>query len=186
MHWGKVTEPDLESETGIRKVRLINDFVANGYGMIKLKEQDIYQIFSPDEGVLEDKVRLVIGIGTGLGACTLVRPDEEHNFYVYSSEPGVVNLQLYDERDHQFETFLKKSGLDGGRDDVENFLSGRGLTLVFEFLASNWLGELSLLLKSKGEEGVKGEDITSFAEKENDPLCLATLNYFIEYLAKFL
>jgi len=81
---------------------------------------------------------------------------------------------------------LKKSGLDGGRDDVENFLSGRGLTLVFEFLASNWLGELSLLLKSKGEEGVKGEDITSFAEKENDPLCLATLNYFIEYLAKFL
>jgi glucokinase len=85
---------------------------------------------------LEDKVRLVIGIGTGLGACTLVRPDHDSNFYVYSSEPGCVKIQLYEALDRQFEQFLSTQK-KVGRDDIEMFLSGRGLSQVFEFLAIN-------------------------------------------------
>lgn len=52
---------------------------------------------------MEDKVRLVIGIGTGLGACTLIRPDHSSDFFVYSSEPGCVKIQLYEDKDRQFD-----------------------------------------------------------------------------------
>jgi len=46
----------------------------------------------------------------------------------------------------------------------------------------------SKLLEDKESvfDNIKPEDITSYAEKENDELCLDTINYFIDYLTKFL
>jgi glucokinase len=50
---------------------LLNDFVSNGYGIIDLKPEEVLQIYEPDTeaGWFDDNVKLVLGIGTGLGAC---------------------------------------------------------------------------------------------------------------------
>ncbi len=37
-HWGTISERDLESVTGLRKVILLNDFVVNGYGILVCSE----------------------------------------------------------------------------------------------------------------------------------------------------
>ena len=37
-HWGTISERDLETETGLRKVILLNDFVVNGYGILVCSE----------------------------------------------------------------------------------------------------------------------------------------------------
>jgi len=37
--------------------------------MVDLKESELYHLYNPDEELLEDTIRLVVGLGTGLGAC---------------------------------------------------------------------------------------------------------------------
>lgn len=50
---------------------LLNDFVANGYGVIDLDpKSELKAIYEPEVGPWQDDtVCLVMGIGTGLGAC---------------------------------------------------------------------------------------------------------------------
>jgi glucokinase len=45
--WGKITEEEITKSTGIVKVKLMNDFVANAYGITGLHEKpdDILKIF---------------------------------------------------------------------------------------------------------------------------------------------
>ena len=61
-------------ETGLEKVALLNDFVANGYGASNLKEEEILEVYKrePTEW-FDDNVKLVQGIGTGYGGCQLAR-----------------------------------------------------------------------------------------------------------------
>ena len=51
----------------------MNDFVANAYGVAALQdEKDTFTIYEPPETErTEDKVRLVFGVGTGLGVSIL-------------------------------------------------------------------------------------------------------------------
>jgi len=56
-------------ETGIRNVKIINDLNAVGYGMISLQDSEVIHLYDPKEELLEDTIRLVVGLGTGLGAC---------------------------------------------------------------------------------------------------------------------
>ncbi len=49
---------------------MLNDFVANGYGVIGLNESEIVPIYKPDNlEWFDDSVKLVFGVGTGLGGC---------------------------------------------------------------------------------------------------------------------
>ena len=124
-HWCPLREKDIEKIVGIPRLVLLNDFVANGYGMINLKEEEVFKIYEPEEGVLVDKVRLVFGIGTGCGVCALIRPEETTNFAVFPSEGGFIKMMTYNEQDRQFEDFImneKKSE----RIDIQMFLSGLG------------------------------------------------------------
>lgn len=117
-HWCPIKESDISEATGIENVKLMNDFVANGYGIIGLREEEQFKVYEPVDGVLEDNVRLVFGIGTGLGICKLARPDSKKPFDVYPSEGGVVRMKHYDERDRQFERYYNEE-LKLDRHDVE-------------------------------------------------------------------
>ena len=67
-------ESDLADKTGLKRVVFLNDFVANGYGVIGLKESEIVPIYKPENlEWFDDSVKLVLGVGTGLGGCQLTR-----------------------------------------------------------------------------------------------------------------
>jgi glucokinase len=58
----------------LKRVVILNDFVANGYGVIGLKESEVVSIFKPiNLEWFDDSVKLVLGVGTGLGGCQLTR-----------------------------------------------------------------------------------------------------------------
>jgi glucokinase len=38
--WGKISEQDISQTTGIPKVKLMNDFVANAYGVAAIQKED--------------------------------------------------------------------------------------------------------------------------------------------------
>lgn len=46
-HWGRLSEEKIQQETGIKKVKLMNDFVANGYGIVNFKHMDLDKVFEP-------------------------------------------------------------------------------------------------------------------------------------------
>lgn len=136
-HWCPIRETDLAKETGIKNFKLINDFIANGWGIMSVKDSETYKIFEPEEGILEDTQRLVFGVGTGLGVCQLMRPDEQSTFHCYPSEGGIIKMQLYNDMDREFEDFAfheKKYESD----NIQMFLSGRGIRYIFEFLATKY------------------------------------------------
>lgn len=77
MHWGRLEEKNIEKETGISKIKLINDFVANGYGIEGVLKQDLLCIYQPNSAsIVENKMKLLIGIGTSLGVCFIARETE--------------------------------------------------------------------------------------------------------------
>ncbi|KAG2804511.1 hypothetical protein PC112_g18694, partial [Phytophthora cactorum] len=65
----KIDGPCLEKELGIKKVRLINDFAAMGYGLLTLRPHE-YMVLN-DAPKDETAPMATIGAGTGLGECFL-------------------------------------------------------------------------------------------------------------------
>ena len=139
-HWGVVSERDLEKETGIPKIILLNDFVANGYGIVNLEEEDMLKIYEPEETGEKrgDKVRVVFGVGTGLGVAYMARPSEKMPFYVYPSEGGIVKMPLYNKQDREYWKFLKDIKKIE-REDVSMLLAGQALPWIAEFLSKEWI-----------------------------------------------
>lgn len=122
---------------------MLNDFVANGYGILDLDvEKEIQTVYEPNEKLFnDDEVKVVMGIGTGLGSCLLSRApstekDSPGNYHVNSMEAGMVILPTYDEVDRQFQDFLTKDLGITDRDDAQLLLSGSGFMHLFNFHAS--------------------------------------------------
>lgn len=141
--WGSVSEKEISERTGIKQVRLMNDFVANAYGVAALQdEKETFTIYEPPETErTADKVRLVFGVGTGLGVSILARPNETVPFQAYPSEGGVVRMPHYNKADREYLEFLKEKKYNetpatGLRDDVSMVLAGEAISWVTEFLAT--------------------------------------------------
>lgn len=77
-HWGSISEAQFSQSTGLLKVKFLNDFVANGYGILNVDEKLIQCLYKPSDCKEDhEKVKGVIGIGTGLGSCFLARESKE-------------------------------------------------------------------------------------------------------------
>ena len=102
-HWCPLREVDIVQNTPLKRVALLNDFVANGYGAIELKPDELAPIFVPkseDSKWNDDSVKIVQGIGTGYGGCQLTRepsrtPGVPGKYHVNSAEVGMTRLTLY-------------------------------------------------------------------------------------------
>lgn len=90
-HWCPIREKDLEEQTGLKKIVLLNDFVSNGYGVLDLDQQkEISTVYQPEgQSWADDNNKLVLGIGTGLGSCQLTKAPQSQNYHVNSLEAGM-------------------------------------------------------------------------------------------------
>ncbi len=111
-HWCPLREPEIAQKTGLKRVVMLNDFVANGYGVIGLQESELIPVFKPENlEWFDDSVKLVLGVGTGLGGCQLTRQPskvagELGNYHVNSSEPGMTRFTHYEDIHREYEKFL--------------------------------------------------------------------------------
>ncbi|POM67330.1 Glucokinase [Phytophthora palmivora] len=79
----KIDGPGLEKELGIKKVRLINDFAAMGYGLLTLRPHEY--IVLNDAPKDETAPMATIGAGTGLGECFLT-PGTDGQYSCFACE----------------------------------------------------------------------------------------------------
>lgn len=121
--------PRLIQELNIPLIRLINDFVAVGYGVLGLSESDLctLQAGQPKFG---DPIA-VIGAGTGLGQGYLIH--HAGGYQVYSSEGGHVDFAPRSELEFRLLHYLLDK-YDINRISVERVVSGQGIVAIYQFL----------------------------------------------------
>ena len=119
----------LRERFGFSRVRLINDFAAQAYGLACLDEEGIVVLHpgQADEG----GVRALIGPGTGLGMAVLSGALDHP--LVFPSQGGWADFAPRDARELALcEALLAEHGRVG----IEMLLSGRGIERLYRFVAN--------------------------------------------------
>lgn len=116
----------ISAETGIPKVRLVNDFAAVGHGLgvLEVGGRATLQAGEP----IPHAPRLALGAGTGLGVVQTAW--FEGRYRAMASEGGHISFAPADALQMRLLTFLQ--GIYG-RVSVERILSGPGLVHLYRF-----------------------------------------------------
>lgn len=121
----------------IPRVRLINDFVAIGYGIETLGADDLVTLQAGQRRA--GAPRAVLGAGTGLGLALLNWQGDHYE--VQPSEGGHVDFAPVDEEQIGLLRFLMTRH---GHVSCERILSGAGLVALYEYLAGTAGGNAPL------------------------------------------
>lgn len=126
----------LEDELGIGRVVLINDFEAQGYGLLTIdpkKDCDVIQDAEPLKGA----PCALVGAGTGLGEAFLTT-SENGDYDVWPSEGGHAEFAPRQDGSSnlQFEMlqYLQIKYSARSRVSIERIVSGKGIANIYEFL----------------------------------------------------
>mmetsp|Transcript_1432 Transcript_1432/g.5745 ORF Transcript_1432/g.5745 Transcript_1432/m.5745 type:complete len:436 (+) Transcript_1432:90-1397(+) len=132
-----ISARQMEVDIGIEKIELINDFAAQGYGIISLDpktECDTLQNVKVREG----SPIAIIGAGTGLGEA-FATLGANGDYEVWPSEGGHTEFAPRAHGSSQLEyemiQYLQVKYSARARISVERVVSGQGLSNIYEFLA---------------------------------------------------
>jgi len=150
--WAIITEDDLSQLINGKKVILLNDLEAMGYGVSQLADKDLVEL---NYGIPQEGNRAVIAAGTGLGQVMLHWDGKDH--YPSPSEGGHANwASPYDKDNLYIDLLSHLHNKFQGNVGVERVLSGEGLVNIYEFL------------KERGKDGNEPADWKEHLSK-NDP-----------------
>ena len=170
----RIDKRRIIKKTGIKNIRLVNDFEALGYAINILSKKDIKII---KKGAAAKKAPVVvIGAGTGLGKSTVIY-DRNLGFYrPLPSEAGHMDFAAESRDELELADFVKT----GGNAYYEQLLSGNGLVNIYLFLKD----------KNKGtkytkeiEKSLKPELISKYRKK--DKTCRLAFDTFKRIYARF-
>lgn len=161
---------EIERVCGISQVRLINDFVAVGYGIETLGAADVATL-QAGQGKAHAP-RVVLGAGTGLGEALLTWHVDHYE--VVASEGGHVDFAPSDEEQIGLLRFLMARH---GHVSYERVLSGSGLVAIVEFLAQSL--PVSPALAAAMAAGDAAAAISAAALQESDALAMRALDLFL-------
>mgnify|MGYP001309303675 CR=1 FL=1 len=170
-----ISEETLKESMGVEKVKLLNDLESTAYGVLHLKEDDLYTLNDerPRSGT-----KAVIAPGTGLGEAVIFF--REGHYHVLPSEGGHTDFGP----NNLFEIELLRYLLGKfGHVSYERICSGRGIPHIYEYLKVNHYADE---LPEVAEALRKARDPTPvIVEKAMEGVCelsIATLNAFVSIL----
>jgi len=182
LNWALDTQR-LELELDIPQISLINDFAANSFGILGLKDFDVHTL-QPGEA-RDDAPIAVIGAGTGLGEAFLIPQGKKYQ--IFASEGGHADFAPRNELEIALLKYLR-TRLGVEHISVERVVSGQGIASIYQFLRdSKYAPESSEIgdrIRTWEQETKKTIDpaaiIAQAAFKQNDVLCEKTMEIFIE------
>lgn len=124
-----VDSHDLAKQTGLERIRLVNDYAAMARSIPELGD-DSFRLLHEGRGPGERSPILVAGPGTGLGMATLL-PEGERGWRVITGEGGHAAFAPRSEREWDLSKRLKAKQ---GYVSKELVLSGSGLNAVHQAL----------------------------------------------------
>ena len=172
----------LEATFGIGKVRLVNDFVANGYGLLTLDESKECVTLQKAPKVVGAPIACV-GAGTGLGECFSTATDVGAPYETYASEGGHGDWAPRSALEVELHEFMKAKFEGKHRVSVERVISGPGLATMYEFFSTKFadqvVPEVHAAIEAAGE--MKGKVIATHSQLGNGlfcELCKLTMDTF--------
>lgn len=156
-----VDAKDVARVVHTKKIFLINDLAAMGYGISALKREELFVL---QEGKpVKNGVRALIAAGTGLGVAGLVWTGA-HYAHI-ASEGGHADFAGRNEEELKLWSYLNKKF---GRVSYERVLSGEGLTQLYHYLLESrkekepeWLKKAKEPARAICEMAIKKKDHTS-------------------------
>ena len=117
--------------------RIINDFVAQGYGCLTLNQSEVRHLHGPKVDVesLTTGPKVCVGAGTGLGECYLTQETESSKYACFPSEGGHVEYAPRNDLEINLWKYLSNKFASKTRISIERVVSGIGLANVYGFLA---------------------------------------------------
>ena len=172
----------LEQELNIRKVRLINDFAANSYGVLGLKDSELETL---QVGEINHNAPIaVIGAGTGLGQGFLIPQGD--SYQVFATEGGHTDFASRNDLEFDLLKYLRTK-LNISHVSVERVVSGQGIISIYQFLRdSNFaaesasIGDQIRLWEQETEKTIDPAAIISQGATNGDDLCTKAMTMFIE------
>ncbi len=137
---------------GVRNYVLVNDFLAQAYAL-RTRAVEGAEVVQAGEAVEQDDeaMKAVIGAGTGLGMAMLM-PLPSGGAVAIPSEYGHTALSFNVGRESELQRFLMGK-ITHPYVQVEHILSGRGLSLLHEFLSGQVLAPWEVAERFSGDAG---------------------------------
>lgn len=131
--------------------RIVNDFVAQGYGCLTLTQDEVVYLSGPYTKLkdLPEGPKVCVGAGTGLGECYLT--PSSAGYVCFPSEGGHVEYAPRSELQQKLWSFLCKK-FQITRVSVERVVSGTGLVNVYEFLTSTFYDQIDMAVHKEFEK----------------------------------
>jgi glucokinase len=167
-----ISEQLLSRHLGLRRIRLVNDFVAAALGLsyVPIRKLAVLARGRPEPG---GPIGL-IGAGTGLGQAVLLSINGRYE--PFPSEGGHADFGPRTPREDGLVRFVRARH---GRVDRDHLLSGEGLRLIYDFLKEDGVApESSAVLRSFQAED-RSAVISRFALAGRDRLCVEALELFV-------
>jgi glucokinase len=166
-------EEQLSAELGIPRVRLINDLEASAHGIPSLAAED-QLVLHPGDPESRGNLAL-IAAGTGLGEAGLFWDGEEHQ--PFATEGGHASFSPRNEREWRL---LAQLLTEFDTVSWERVVSGPGLFHIYRFLRDEAGGAEPEWLEKELREGEAPATIVRAALSAASPLCVETLDLFVE------
>lgn len=122
--------------------KIINDFVAQGYGCLTLQASEVKELTPGSLSMIDPTgPKACVGAGTGLGECFLTPGNDSAGsgsgvYSCFPSEGGHVEWAPRTDLEVKVWKFLKNKFSDKHRISVERVVSGTGLANCYEAMAS--------------------------------------------------
>jgi glucokinase len=166
-----LTTDRLEKELQIPQVKLINDFVAVGYGVLGMSPGDLHTLQAGEPQTAAPIA--VIGAGTGLGQGFLIRHLDE--YFVYPSEGGHADFAPRTPIEFELlQDLRQREKID--RVSVERVVSGMGIESIYQFLRDRAIASGKEISPADKDPA----DISKAALEKTDPICEQALEIFVE------
>jgi glucokinase len=163
----------METELGIAKIRLINDFAAVGYGILTLQPEDL--VVLQDRPKVSEATVAVLGAGTGLGEALLVW-QKEGGYEVLATEGGHTDFAARTELEVGLLQFLRERHR---RVSVERVVSGEGIYRIYEYLRASSFAPTSADVEAELAQGNGPAVVSKHALAKTDRLCTQALDLFV-------
>jgi glucokinase len=163
---------ELKLETAV----LINDLVANAWGISALDPEDVVSLNQVKGNPVGNQA--VISAGTGLGEAGLYWDGAKH--HIFASEGGHSDFAPRDEL--EMDLFRYLSGRYG-HVSCERVVSGPGLVNVFRFLRDTGRGTEPQWLTDEMRQADPAAAISRTGLDGSCPLCVQALDLFVSVFA---
>lgn len=167
-----VDSKNVAKQLGLKHVGLMNDLVANAYGLAVLQPKDFVILNKGARRAIGNKA--IISAGTGLGEAGLYWDGKIHR--PFASEGGHVDFAPRNRLEMELLDYLLNHFR---RVSYERLVSGPGLLRVYQFLRDTGKGEEPLWLSEQLRHGDPSQTISQLALEGKNPLCSLALDLFV-------